>query len=265
MKKNLVLIFAIFTVFVFAGCEKNSKNSVYTIQKGVFKVGMDINYPPMEYYDSDGRTPIGFDVELARLLADKMDLQIEYVNAEWDTIFEGLDTNKYDAVISSVTITSERRKTMSFSQAYIGNAQSIVVRKDSDIKVSRPADLEGLTVGYQVETTSEYYMNDMAEAGLFFTGMAFGTVTQAYDALLAGECDAIMNDIFVSAGYLLQSSQYKMVWTGEADEYLGIAMKKNNLVLIEKVNEALDSLSVEGTLRALSKKFFNTDLIAVPM
>lgn len=263
MKKLVSLFCATLMVFALAGCSKKAEKGEFTIEKGVFKVGMEIGYPPMEYYDKDGKTPIGFDVEMAKILAEKMGLTVEYVDTAWDGIFAGLETDKYDVVISAATITEERKGSMDFSDAYIGNGQAIILQKDSKLAVSKPEDLSGLKVAYQAETTSDFYMEKYAKAGLKFEPCEFDKVINAYDELALGRCDAVISDALVSAAYLGPDSQYKCVWSGDPDEFFGIAIKKGNTALQEKVNEALKACAEDGSLKALSEKIFGSDLIAV--
>ena len=263
MKKLMAVVSAVLMVAALAGCSKKVEKGEYTIEKDVFKVGREIGYPPMEYYDADGKTPIGFDVELSKALSEKLELKLEIVDTSWDGIFAGLETDKYDAVISSVTITDERKESMDFTQAYIGNGQAIILQKDSTLNVNSPADLTGLKVAYQAETTSDYFMAKQGENGLKFEPVEFDKVINAYDELALGRCDAVCSDALVSAAYLGPDSKYKSVWVGDADEYFGVAVKKGNTVLAEKLDAALVELAADGTLKAISEKIFGTDLIAI--
>lgn len=263
MKKIMAVVSAVLMVAALAGCSKKAEKGEFTIEKGVFKVGMEIGYPPMEYYDTDGKTPIGFDVELGTLIAEKLGLKVEIIDTAWDGIFAGLETDKYDAVISAATITPERLESMEFSKAYIGNGQAIILQKDSKLSVKDPSELAGLKVAYQAETTSDFFMEKQAENGLKFEKCEFDKVINAYDELALGRCDAVISDALVSAAYLGPDSKYKSVWVGEADEFFGIALKKGNKELVSKVNEALDALAADGSLKAVSEKIFGADLIAV--
>ncbi len=263
MKKIAKVFFLSFIAVSLLGCSKKVEKGEFTLEKGVFKIGMEIGYPPMEYYDADGQTPIGFDVELGKLLAEKLGLEVEYIDTAWDGIFAGLETDKYDVVISSATITPERLESMDFSKPYIGNGQAIILQKDATFNVTKPEDLANLIVAYQAETTSDIFMTKMAEAGLTFTPAEFDKVINAYDELSLGRCDAVVSDALVSAAYLGPDSKYKSVWIGEADEFFGVAIKKGNNVLLEKVNAALDELAKDGSLKEISEKIFGADLIAV--
>ncbi|MDR2553313.1 MAG: transporter substrate-binding domain-containing protein, partial [Treponema sp.] len=97
-------------------CQAKSAGPSLTIKPGVLTVGMAIEYPPMEYYAPGSKTPMGFDVEMAKAIAAKMGLQAEFVDTAWDGIFAGVDTGKYDCVISAVTITDARLAAHNFSK-----------------------------------------------------------------------------------------------------------------------------------------------------
>ncbi len=263
MKKILSFVCASIAVLAFVSCSKKVEKGEFTIEKGVLKIGMEIGYPPLEYYDTDGKTPIGFDVELGKAVAEKLGLKAEFIDTAWDGIFAGLQTDKYDCIMSGSTITPERLESMDFSQPYIGNGQAIILKKDSKLKVSSPADLKNLTVGYQAETTSDIFMTKQAAAGLKFKPAEYDKVINAYDDLKLGRCDAVVSDALVSASYLAPAdTEYKMVWQGKADEYFGVAIKKGNAKLVEKINQAIDEMRADGTLKAISIKIFGADLVS---
>ena len=106
-------------------------------------------------------------------------------------------------------------------------------------------------------------MAKQGENGLKFEPVEFDKVINAYDELALGRCDAVCSDALVSAAYLGPDSKYKSVWVGDADEYFGVAVKKGNTVLAEKLDAALVELAADGTLKAISEKIFGTDLIAI--
>ena len=104
-------------------------SALKTIQDGKLLVGMDIGYPPMEYMDESGLTPLGFDVDLSYELGKLLGLEVELVNTAWDGIFAGLDKEQYDVIISSVSITPERQEVYELTEPYIANALCIVVKE----------------------------------------------------------------------------------------------------------------------------------------
>jgi len=261
MRKILVvlLIFTVVSV-LFTGCSKSSGG--LTIKKGVLMVGMEIGYPPMEYLAPDGKTPIGFDVELSKAIAEKMKLEVELIDTAWDGIFAGVDTKRYDCIISSVTITPERQLAHNFSKPYIQNTLALVLPKNSKHVIRSPMDLTGLGVAYQEETTSDYYMEQLAQEGLSFTPYEYDKVMYCFDELRLGRVDAIMTDLLVAYEYLARSDIFEIVWVGGAEEF-GICLRKGNDALTEALDKVLDELFADGTMLRISKDIFNgMDLVS---
>ena len=135
MKKLTLVAGICMLACAFMGCSKKTEKGEFTVQKGKLTIGMEIGYPPFEYYAEDGKTPVGFDVELGTEIAKRLDLDAEFIDTAWDGIFAGLNTERYDVVISAATITPERVENFLFSNPYIGNGQAIIVRKDSNLKI----------------------------------------------------------------------------------------------------------------------------------
>jgi polar amino acid transport system substrate-binding protein len=245
---------------LFAGGNKDSGG--LTLKKGVLAVGMEIGYPPMEYMAEDGKTPIGFDVELGKALAAKMGLKVEFIDTAWDGIFAGVDTRKYDCIISSVTINPQRQAVYSFSKPYIENTLAIVLPKGSPINITSPQDLAGLGVAFQHETTSDDYMRELAEGGLRFTPYSYDKVMYCFDEMKLGRVDAIMTDLLVAYEYVGRAnSTFEIVWQG-GEEQFGICIKKDNIALTEAINRALDALFEDGTMVRLSNQIFGMDLVS---
>ncbi|MDR1249638.1 MAG: ABC transporter substrate-binding protein [Treponema sp.] len=241
---------------IFAGGGKQQSGGL-TLEAGVLSVGMEIGYPPMEYYDSDGSTPIGFDVTLAKALAEKLGLQAKFVDTAWDGIFAGVDTGKYDCIISAVTVTDARLEAHNFTKPYVGNAMSLVLLKNSSITARTPAELAGLGVAYQEETTADFYMAGLAEKGLQFTPYEYDKVMYCFDELRLGRVDAIITDSLVAVDYVAPAdSPFEIVWQGEADEVFGICLKKGNDALTAELDKALDALFAEGAMLRISREIF---------
>jgi polar amino acid transport system substrate-binding protein len=260
--KKITAIFLIFAVVavLFTGCSKGSDG--LTLKKGVLTVGMEIGYPPMEYLADDGKTPIGFDVEMAKAIAEKLDLKVEFIDTAWDGIFEGVNTNKYDCIMSSVTITPARLNAHNFSKPYIQNTIAIVMPKNSRHVVRNPQDLSGLGVAYQEETTSDYFMEELAQGGLRFTPYEYDKVMYCFNEMQLGRVDAIMTDLLVAFEYVGRSDIFEIVWQGVEEEF-GICMKKGNDALTTQINKALDELYADGTMLRISRNIFNgMDLVS---
>jgi polar amino acid transport system substrate-binding protein len=246
----------------FLGCKKKESGGL-TIKPGVLMVGMEIGYPPLEYYAEDGVTPTGFDVEMGKALAAKLGLTVEFVDTAWDGIFAGVQTGKYDCIMSSVTITPEREGTLNFTQPYIGNAMTIVVAKDSPIKISGPQDLTGYRVTYQAETTADIYATEIAESGVRFEAFEYDKVMNCFDEMKLNRVDIIVVDSLVASEYLDRNPEaFQIAWQGPADEQFGIALKKGNDALTAELNKALAELLADGTMQKISNDIFHMDLVS---
>jgi len=263
MKKKVVLaavlVSLVLSTGLYAGARRQSGG--LTLKPGVLSIGMEIGYPPMEYLAADGRTPIGFDVEMGKAIAAKMGLTPEFIDTAWDGIFAGVNTDKYDCIISSVTINDARLRAHNFSKPYIQNTLAIVLLKGSGRNVRSPQDLAGLGVSYQEETTSDDFMSDLAAAGLRFTPYEYDKVMYCFDELRLGRVDAIVTDLLVAYEYVGQAnSPFEIVWQGGEEEF-GICLKKGNDALTTAINDALDALFADGTMLRISNSTFGMDLV----
>jgi polar amino acid transport system substrate-binding protein len=247
---------------LFAGAKQESGG--LTLKKGVLSVGMEIGYPPMEYFADDGKTPLGFDVELAKAIAAKLGLKFEWVDTAWDGIFAGVDTGKYDCIMSSVTYTEERAANFNFTKPYVANSQLLVVRKDSPVKPASMEDIKGLRLTYQAETTSDTLATEWIErTGSKIEVFEYDKVMNCFDELTLNRVDVILVDSVVAAEYLSRpGNPYEITAEVSNDEVLAICLKKGNDALTEALNKALDELYADGTLAAISQQVFGTDVVS---
>lgn len=218
------------------------------MQDGVLNVGMEIGYPPFEDFAEDGTTPIGYDVDFAKALGEKLGLTINFVNTAWDGIFQGIGVN-YDCVISAVTITAERKESMLFSDPYINNYQAVVVRSDFTGTIASFLDLNGMSIALQKETTSDDLMSDYVSTGsISCTISANEKVTTCFTQLENGEVDAVVVDSTVADGYLASNpDKFVKAFQDESEpEQFGVAMGLDNTALQAAVNGAIAQLTEEG-------------------
>lgn len=260
--KKLALIAAVLSVFALTSCSKKEAKGEYTITAGKLKVAMEVGYPPFEYYAADGVTPIGFDAELGKEVAKRMGLEVEFIDTAWDGILAGLDIDRYDCIMSAMTITDDRKKNYDFTQPYIGNGQALILTKDSKHNIKDIKDVAGLKVGYQAETTSDFYIEKASKAlGFTFEPCEYDKVMNAYDDLKFGRIDVVISDSLVAVDYLgKENSPFVQVWAAEPDEYFGVCMKKGNTKLQEKINSIITDMKNDGTLKSIYMKIFNMDL-----
>jgi ABC-type amino acid transport/signal transduction systems, periplasmic component/domain len=249
---------------VFTGCAKKTDTTKgLTLEKGVLKVGMEVGYPPFEYFDADGKTPVGFDVSLGKEVSKRLGLEVQFVDTAWDGIFAGLDTDKYDCIMSAVTITDERKQKYDFSRPYIGNGQSMVLTKNTKVTAKSPEELGGMKVAYQAETTSDIYMKKLAAGGLKYEAEEYDKVMNCFDDLKLGRVDAVVADSLVSVDYVNKpDSPFVIAWKADPTEFFGVCMKKGNAALVSAVSKAITDMYADGTLVKISTDVFGSDMVS---
>ncbi len=215
-------------------------------------VASDIAYRPFEFMQNG--EPVGFDIDLMREIGQRAGFTPEFQNVTFDGIIPGLGNNLYDAAISAMTITEERRQQVDFSDPYFNADQSLLVRSDSDIQSTD--DLADATVGVQLGTTGASEAKNLAQEDKIGTVRTFDTVEDAFSALENGQVDAVINDFPVSADRVQQSEgRLKIVQTIQTGEQYGIAFPKGS-ELVDPVNRALDEIKQDGTYADLYEKWF---------
>lgn len=227
-----------------------------TMQKGVLKIAIEGTYSPFTYKDDKGNLT-GYDVEFARLLADKLGLKPEFVLTEWSGILAGLQANKYDVIINQVGITPERQKTIGFSEPYTYSRAQIAVNTVRGQDYKSLADFKGKKVGVGLGTVFE---KDLIAAGGINIITYSGTPEYLAD-LSTGRLDAIYNDRLL-IGYLAKSQNLPIKGVGSAGslDMMGVAMKKNNVLLKRAIDNAIKGMKADGTLAKLGEKWFGQDV-----
>lgn len=250
MKKLLgvLIVFCIFTVL--SAC-KNEASQSGALKKIV--VASDATWPPMEMID-ENKQIVGFDIDLMHEIAKAGGFEVEIRNTAWDGIFAGLEAGEYHAVISSVTITEERKKTMDFSVPYINAGQVIVIRTGVS-GIEKLSDLGGKTVGAQIGTTGAMEIDKNSE----IKKKTYDELGLAVEDLANGRIDAIICDTPIAADYALQSSEYRgklqIVGAPLTEEFYGIAVKKGNTVVLNRINDGLKKVLESGINKDLEDKW----------
>ena len=263
--RTKIIVLAVLAVLVFSGgvyAGGGKESGGLTIRPGILSIGMDIGYPPMEYFGPDGATPMGFDVEMGKAIAAKLGLKAEFTNTAWDGIFAGVETKRYDAIMSSVTIYQERLDAHNFSKPYIANTLAMVLLKGSSISARRPEDCGGLDVSFQADTTADFYMEELAAKGLRYNPRRYEKVMNCFDELKLGRVGVILTDLLVAFDYVAPAnSPFEIVWRSQDPEVFGICMKKGNDALTAAINKALEDMFNDGTMLKISDKIFGMDLV----
>jgi His/Glu/Gln/Arg/opine family amino acid ABC transporter permease subunit len=227
---------------------------------GRLRVGIDATYPPFGI--AEGGEFSGFDVDIATAVARELGVRAELVNASFDGVFPALQNASFDVVISAVTITPERSATLLFSDPYIAAGQQIVVRNDSPI--AGPDNLDGRTVGVQINTTAQFAMEKRAGV----TIAKYNTIDLALLDLQNGRIDAVASDGPVLR-YMVRSSFQGLKPVGDeyTDEQFGIVLARGSDDLRRAVNAALWRVQDGGEYAKIYAKWFGGTAdpgIAVP-
>ncbi len=247
---SLLLVALVAVPVVAAGCG----SSGLTLTSGKLTMGSDTSYPPFE--SMEGTTPVGFDVELAGVIAEQMGLELEVISTAWDGIIPGLKTNKYDIIMSAMTITPERKKEINFSDPYIDSDQSIAVTNDSKIKTEE--DLKDKVVGVQIDTTGQTKAEEIQPKVGIKEIQKFDTILVAFEALEQGKVEAIINDYPVNMYVSKKRGKTKVVTKIKTNEQYGIGVNKKNTELLDKINEALKKVKEEGKYANIYKQWFGS-------
>lgn len=263
--KNKYLVYAVCIVIslsflFFSGCtdeEETTDTSLSdVVEKGTLYVGSDIPYEPMEYYDEDGETVIGLDIDVIEYIADSLGVSLEIVDYDWSDIFDAVKNAEVDVIISSITITSERAEEMLFSTPYIECGLVILVKEDN-VEINSSDDLTGKKIGVQIDTTCMDEALKYTDEALVFT---YENYTEYEDKgiifdLKNGTIDVIITDYLVGAGLIGTDESLKIVGARVTEEYFGIATKKGNDALINEINNIIKEMQTNGKIIEIENKW----------
>ena len=273
---SLMSVMAAAGVLTLAGCSSNSGSSaaasgaassaastgaadqLAAIQaNGKLVVALEGAWQPWSYHD-ESDTLVGYDVEVSRAIAEKLGVEPEYVESDWDSLFAGLDAGRFDIVCNGVEVTDERAKTYDFTTPYGYIHTALAVRKDNeDLKSFE--DLKGKTTANSLAST---YMELAESYGATVQGI--DTLEETIQLLTAGRIDATLNADVSFYDYLNvhPDADFKLVAQTEDASHVAIPVRKgdDSASLLEAINTAIDELRADGTLKALGEKYFGQDI-----
>jgi cystine transport system substrate-binding protein len=228
--------------------------------RGTLKVALEGTYPPFNYKEKNGELA-GYDVDVARLVGARLGVKVEFVSSEWASILAGLSANKYDVIISQVGINPKRELAFDFSAPYIYSMPQLIVRKNETAAYTSLADLKGKKLG--VGQGSVYEQQAKAVPGIEVRSYAAAPDTMS--DLASGRLDAALNDSLMSA-YLLKISKLPIKAGAQvgAVERMGIPFQKGNPQFKTALNKVLADAAADGSLKAISLKWFGTDVSKAP-
>lgn len=207
------------------------------------KVATDATWPPMEMVDANKHI-VGYDIDFLNAVAKEAGITVEFKNTAWDGIFAGLDSGQYDAIISSVTITDERKAKYDFTDAYTSIGQILVVPK-TDKTSKTIADLKGKKVGSQIGTTATMEVKKVAGV----ESKTYDEIGLAFEDMAAGRISGVVCDEPVAAHFALQKKEYgekfKIVGKPFTKEGYGIVVKKGNKDLVAILNKGIKAVKTK--------------------
>lgn len=273
---SLMSVMAAAGVLTLAGCSSNSGSSaaasgaassaastgaadqLAAIQtNGKLVVALEGAWQPWSYHD-ESDTLVGYDVEVSRAIAEKLGVEPEYVESDWDSLFAGLDAGRFDLVCNGVEVTEERAKTYDFTVPYGYIHTALAVRKDNQ-DIHSFEDLKGKTTANSLAST---YMELAESYGATVQGI--DTLEETIQLLTAGRIDATLNADVSFYDYLNvhPDADFKLVAQTEDASHVAIPMRKgdDSASLLEAINTAIEELRADGTLKALGEKYFGQDI-----
>ncbi|ATB70622.1 polar amino acid-binding periplasmic protein [Sulfurospirillum diekertiae] len=217
-------------------------------------VGMELQYPPFEMSDKDG-TPSGVSVDLAKALGKYLGREVTIENIAWDGLIPSLKTGKIDLIISSMTITDERQKTIDFSIPYAQSNLAILTNKTSGVKSIEDLNQKGKKIAVKKGTTGHLYANQYLKNAEL---LVFDKENAAVLEVIQGKADGFLYDqltIYKNWANHKETTVALLKPFQEKPEYWGVAIKKGNDALKEQVNAFIKQAKNDGTFDALSKKY----------
>jgi len=247
--KKILSIFTLVFIVLFTGCSKQVKE-----ETKVLKVGMELAYPPFEMSNKDGK-PTGVSVDLAYALGKHLGKEVVIENIAWDGLIPSLKTKKIDLIISSMTITDERRKSIEFSTPYAQSSLAILANKNSNINSIKDLNHANRTVAVKKGSTGHIYArNHLSKANI----LVFDKENMSVLEVVQGKADAFIYDQLTiyknwskhkdSTTALLESFQ-------EDFEYWGMALRHGDPKLKEQVDAFIKKAKADGTFDTLSYRY----------
>ena len=226
-------------------------------QRGEIVFGTEGTWSPWTYHDENDQL-VGFDIEVAQKVAEKLGVKATFVEGEWDGLLAGLDAGRYDIMVNGVGITPEREEKYSFSTPYAYNRTAVIVRGDYD-EIQSMEDLNGKQTANTISST---YAQLAEQYGADVTGV--DDLNQTFELLNSGRIDATLNAEVTFYDYTKEHPDANVkiaVLTQDANE-VAIPLRKGDetATLREAINTAIDELRASGQLKDLSEKYFGTDI-----
>ncbi|WP_031515083.1 amino acid ABC transporter substrate-binding protein [Desulfofalx alkaliphila] len=232
--------------------QETEKTTLELIQeKGVLVAGLDDTFAPMGYRDENNNL-VGYDIDMGEEIAKRLGVEIQWVPTEWGGVMGALKSKQFDIILSGMSITEERKQEIDFTRHYVEAGIGMVVLADNDDIVVGD-DMKGKVVATQ--TGSSGYLA-CQELGLEDVRL-YDQYPEAFQDLALGRVDVIVVDLTTAVHFMeLKPDTYKIAGEPLVDDYYGIGVRKEDTDLREAINEVLTEMMADGTLSAISQKWF---------
>jgi len=220
------------------------------------KIGSDTTYPPFETVDEKTKAIVGFDPDLMDEVCRRGNCKAKFTTTAWDGIFVALAQGQFDAVVSGVTITEERRKAVEFSEPYLRYGQVVLVRSEESA-ITGVDSLSTKKVAVQTGTTNDEKATALQKEKKVGDIKRYETFALAVKALINKDVDAVIIDSYAADGFIgVEPGKLKKVGESFTSEALGIALKQGDTTLKQAFDTALAAMKTDGTMDRLYKKWF---------
>ncbi|MFV0632786.1 amino acid ABC transporter substrate-binding protein [Demequina sp.] len=243
------------------GAETATDTSLTDVQDaGVWVVGTEGTYRPFTFHEEGTGELTGYDVEVARAVAEQLGVEVQFEETQWDALLTGLEAGRFDAVANQVGITPEREEVYSFSTPYTFSNGVLVVTEDN-ADIASFDDVEGRVLAQSLTSAFGQLAKDSGAQIEAIEGWA-----QAVELLLQGRVEATINDKLTWLDYQTTHGSNGLKVVAETDDYSrsAIAFAGGDDALADAVSEALATLAADGTLAEISTEFFGDDVSAEP-
>ena len=260
MKKIFaIMLAALMVCALLAGCGSNASSGLKTVEEGKLIMATNAAFPPYEFIE--GNEIVGIDAEIAGAIAEKLGLELQIDDMEFDSIVESVKGGKADIGLAGMTVTPERQEVINFTASYATGVQVVIVTEDSAITTVDDLFAEGAShlIGVQRNTTGDLYSTwDLEDAGLA-TIDRYSKGADAVQALLTGKVDCVVIDNEPAKAFVAANEGLKILETEYVLEEYAAAMSKDNPELYEEVNAALEQLIANGTVEAIVTKYIGAE------
>jgi polar amino acid transport system substrate-binding protein len=226
-------------------------------QKETLVMGTNAAFPPYEYYDGD--SIVGIDADIAAAIADKLGMELQIEDMEFDAITVAVKAGKIDMGMAGMTVTPERLEEVDFSTSYATGIQVVIVPEDSEITSVDDLFNGGYTIGVQTGTTGDIYSTDDFEEPGLCTIERYSKGAEAIMSLTSGKIDCVIIDNEPAKAFVEANEGLKILDTAYTTEDYAICVSKDNTELLDKINTALGELIDDGTVSSILDKYISAE------